>query len=213
MQRTPGANITRGTKRVLDFRLVFYGLAYPALVVTKAGVIEYANRAAVALLGPDIEQRSLMEFAINPAQLKTFLHRSSGSSHPMPGKIDLRDAAGEARPLRSSGRLIRPPNALREQPLLLLEIRDGHERFSMLARQIQDLNVEMGKRMHLQAGLEESLRQRELLMRELQHRVRNNLQMISSMLTVSKNETSSLEAKAKLGLSALWGHRYPTSWT
>jgi two-component sensor histidine kinase len=60
----------------------------------------------------------------------------------------------------------------------------------------------MRKRRRIQSVLEESLAQRNILMRELHHRVRNNLQMVAGMLGAAKTEASSNEVKTALSDAA-----------
>jgi two-component sensor histidine kinase len=78
----------------------------------------------------------------------------------------------------------------------------AHEHFSVLGDRVRELNEEMCKRRRIQAILEESLAQRDILMRELHHRVRNNLQMVAGMLGAAKTEANSDETKIALSDAA-----------
>ena len=50
--------------------------------------------------------------------------------------------------------------------------------------------------LHDEARLEDTLHQKEMLMREVHHRVKNNLQLIASIMNMQLRRTPSLEAKA-----------------
>ncbi len=82
--------------------------------------------------------------------------------------------------------------------LLLVDCAGGPEHFSVLAQRVRELNDEMRKRRHVQATLEETLRERDVLMRELHHRVRNNLQMVSGILAAAQREATTPEARVAL---------------
>jgi hypothetical protein len=60
----------------------------------------------------------------------------------------------------------------------------------------------MRKRRHIQATLEEALRERDVLMRELHHRVRNNRQMVSKILSAAQSEATTPEVSRESRLSA-----------
>jgi two-component sensor histidine kinase len=67
-------------------------------------------------------------------------------------------------------------------------------RFAALSDKIRELHGEVRRRERTQAVLEESLRERDLLLRELHHRVKNNMQMLAGMLAGARREVSSPEA-------------------
>jgi two-component sensor histidine kinase len=70
--------------------------------------------------------------------------------------------------------------------------------FSILARKVQELNAEIHARRRTQAGLEEALRRNETLLRELHHRVKNNIQLILGLFSAAERETNSQEVKTFL---------------
>ena len=86
--------------------------------------------------------------------------------------------------------------------MVCLECTGAHEQFSLLADRIRELNEEMHARRRIQAVLEEAVGQRDVLMRELHHRVRNNLQMIAGMLKVAGSEANSPDAQRSLSEAA-----------
>ncbi|PZR00171.1 MAG: histidine kinase [Cereibacter sphaeroides] len=74
-----------------------------------------------------------------------------------------------------------PPDMLRAPR----EIRDVAEAFEQMARTIQ----------RDEADLENTLRQKDALLREVHHRVKNNLQLIASIISMQMRETGSGEAR------------------
>ena len=63
---------------------------------------------------------------------------------------------------------------------------------------VQELNAEIHARRRTQAGLEEALWRNETLLRELHHRVKNNIQLILGLFSAAERETKSQEVKAFL---------------
>ena len=74
----------------------------------------------------------------------------------------------------------------------------GEHSFAALTRTVAELKGELKKRQRSEAVLAETVRERELLFRELEHRVKNNMQMLAAMLYVAEREASSAEAKIAL---------------
>jgi two-component sensor histidine kinase len=75
---------------------------------------------------------------------------------------------------------------------LLLRCADPRDdRFSILAGRVRQLDEELRRRVREKAVLAEALNENRTLMRELQHRVKNNIQMMMSLLTVSAANVAS----------------------
>ena len=67
--------------------------------------------------------------------------------------------------------------------MLLLRCADPRgDRFSVLAERVRQLDAELRRRVREKAVLREALDENRNLMRELQHRVKNNIQMMISLL-------------------------------
>ena len=174
-------------------------LPEPALVLGTGGGIERANRAALAHFGAPLAGRSLTELALgDPAPLKAYLARCSGSRSPLIGSFTVRDAAGRTRKCRCHGNVLTPARDGAAARVLLRCASGEDARFSALSARIRDLNAEIRKRRHAQAVLEETLRDRELLLRELNHRVKNNVQMLVGMLAAAEREAAGPDARAAL---------------
>ena len=180
---------------------VLQALSEPALLVGAPGRIDFANCAALARLGPDAQAGQDL-FALCPdaeagAALQNYLLRCSGSRSALPGAAKLRDAAGRTVRFRCEAGLLVPAEE-GGTPLLLLRLSEADERFSVLTRKIHELNEEILGRRRAQALLEQALGERDLLLRELHHRVKNNIQMLSGMLSAAQREAAAPEAAAAL---------------
>jgi two-component sensor histidine kinase len=172
-------------------------LPEPALVVGTDGRIAFANRAAQVRLGPEVATTG--DFAgLSPSPdaasgLRAYLVRCSGSRSPLPGAMDLREAGGRTARFRCSGGLLEHGRA-GVPARVLLRLSKGDERFSVLAQKVRDLNEEVRHRRRTQVLLEEALQDRDLMLRELHHRVKNNIHMLAGMLSAARRETQVLDA-------------------
>lgn len=176
-------------------------LSEPALLIGAPGRIAFANRAALARLGPGAQAgedlAALCPDAEAGAALRTYLLRCSGSRSALPGATELRSAAGQTVRFRCEAGLLVPAEK-GGTPLMLLRLSEADERFSVLTRKIHELNEEILGRRRAQALLEQALGERDLLLRELHHRVKNNIHMLSGMLSAARREAAAPEAAAAL---------------
>jgi two-component sensor histidine kinase len=187
-----------GVRDLLD------ALCEPAVVLDTGARIHVANRAAAMCFGPMSGDQVLTDLTpeTNGADLRAYLVRCSGSRGPLPGAVALRKASGTVTRFRCSGGLLTRPGS-GGPALVLLRLYDAaDERFSALAQKVRDLNAEVRKRRRTQAVLEESLRDREILLRELHHRVKNSIQMLGGMLAVARREAGAPETRAILNEAA-----------
>lgn len=176
---------------LLDF------LPEPILFLTVHGAIVQANTAAVRLFGRDPTGLDLSALVSSPpADLATWLRHCSGTAAPLVGSLALTKADGIARRFRTHG--ARLPGAGAEVRIVVRLTDQEFDQFSLLKRQVEQLNAESRERLHKQAVLEEALRHNEMLLRELNHRVKNNLQMMVALFSAAVRETESPEVKRVL---------------
>lgn len=186
-----------------DAGSVLQALPEPALVIGADGRILFANTAAVARLGlPARDDAGLMELTSGGEAaegLRTYLLRCSGSRSPLPGAVDLRDAEGRTSRFHCRGSVLQPAAGGAPARILLRLSESGDQRFSALAQKVRELNAEIRKGRRTQALLQEALRDRDLLLRELHHRVKNNIHMLAGMLSIARREAAGPDVAAVLG--------------
>ena len=167
----------------------------PALVVGHQGAVLCANRAAKQLTRAVAVEQPLSNFVIgDPEELELYLKRCLGSGQPLIGSLTLRIRASARKyTCRGSAFLAGP-----DRFVLLRLSESGEQSFAALTRTVGELRGELKKRQRSEAILKETVRERELLFRELEHRVKNNMQMLAAMLTGAEREATSAEAKKAL---------------
>lgn len=175
---------------------IIEALPEPFLVVTAGGVVRAANTAVAKLSGRTMQGANLIELAAeHQPSVSTFLRRCSSATGGMMGAIYLPDESGNLSKHRCRGtRLTTSP-----EPLLLLRCYPYEkDSFGLFTAQIRSLNREIREHLHTQARLKESLQERELLIREIHHRVKNNIQILQSMLMSAADGCRHPEAKEAL---------------
>lgn len=174
---------------------VIEGLTEGTMIVLPDGTIAGLNRTAARMLGRDLVGGALFERVDGDREAAIgFVRRCLGSSAPLIGALNLRTDTGVEH-LQCRGNRM----SLAAGPAVFLRfLRSDEERFGALTRKVNELNAEIAQRKHAEAVLHESLREREVLMRELQHRVKNNMQMLAGMLLGAAREATSPDAQAAL---------------
>ncbi len=157
------------------------------LLVTLSGDLVAANRAAAAEFGVDAQAtpRRLSDLvASEPARLADFLRRCAGTKEATLAVLALMVPGWDsAREYRLDGALFRP--APDDQPLIRLLLRPkelASRSFALLTQQVDELNREIDRRRRYEAELSDALRKQDALLRELQHRVRNTIQLFLGLL-------------------------------
>ena len=154
-----------------DFRLAIEAAPNGMLVVNRDGVIVLANRRAESLFGYESGE-------LTGQRIETLVPERFREAHPTLARSVLHD--GEARPRtverdlhgrrKDGGELI---VAIGLNPF---ETPEG--RFVLSS--VDDIT----ERRRVEAQLRASLREKEVLLKEVHHRVKNNLQVISSLLNL-----------------------------
>ena len=169
-------------------------LPEPAFLLTGTGGIIGANRAARGLLGDGAAAGQIADFLLTPPdELDRWLTRSRATTTPMPGALVFRGIHGETRLRVHCSRVPGRPGEV----VLLLRCADpGDNRFSILSERVRQLDAELRRRVREKAVLREALDENRNLMRELQHRVKNNIQMMISLLSMSAVNSDSAEVRS-----------------
>ncbi len=168
----------------------------PTLLVDRGGGIRHANRAARLLTGHGALPEDL--HALHRGErhvLDRFLDRCSGSVAPLMGALLLEGPDGATVRLPVKGSRI---EAAGEALILLCGQRSGDHRFRTLTDQVDALSRETQERRDAQARLEASLAERDMLLAELHHRVRNMLHRLGAMLNGAAREAEAPAAAAAL---------------
>lgn len=152
----------------------------PAFIADARGRVGAAN-AAGRELANDCPGGDCLVY---DEELAAWLTRVSGTSQALPGRIAIR--TGD-RTERIGARAV---VAEREPELLFaIELMDPEEnRFTALTAKIAELNEEVRARQSAHARAEETARVNLLLFRELQHRVKNQLQMVLAIFSATRRE-------------------------
>jgi two-component sensor histidine kinase len=175
-----------------DAQAILNADASPVFCLALSGVVEFANFSA-RTNAPAVNVGTRLDDFPGNEKMSLYLDRCSGSTTPLLGTIHLPTLTGSRERFVCHGNLIE-----RFSNKLLLRCTRADTRFSALTNQIHELNREIRKHQHTQAVLEEALRDREVLIREVHHRVKNNVQMLAGMLSTSARETDSQEAREVL---------------
>jgi two-component sensor histidine kinase len=168
-----------------------------ALILTLAGRVEHASRPALSRFGRNIIGTDLAALCQDPVSFRSFLRRASGSRQALPGSLRTRPEIGLDQ-FRAYASLLTPTLADSPARLFIRLSPIEDQRFQALTTKVRELNAEIRQRQHAQAVLEETLQERNLLLRELHHRVKNNMQMLSGMLASAQREMKNEEARAVL---------------
>lgn len=176
---------------------VIDALPEPAFLLTPDGGIVGANRAARRMAGSDAAGGNIADLLATPAaEVARLLGRSRRTSSPLPGALVFRAAEGDKRLRVHAARL----TGIGEVPVLLLRCADSPgDRFSILTARVRHLDAELRRRVREKEVLREALDNNRNLMRELQHRVKNNIQMMISLLSMSAANTDSDEIRSFVG--------------
>lgn len=178
-------------------------LSEPALIVDLGGRIRRSNAAARGVFGGAVTDgtATLFDLVRDPRDVVAdHLRRASGSTAPHVGSITPAGGAGSDRYRAMSARL----QAGAADPVLvivrLMPIRD--EQFSVLNRRLQDMDRQLHQRRKENALLNEALAENKVLLKELQHRVKNNIQQMLSLIKMSARNQPSADVARVLATAS-----------
>lgn len=180
-----------GLGRGLEF------LQEPALVLDLEGRVRGANSAARSLLdaGLDKDGPCLFDFVLdNVDNVAAYLQRASGSTSSHLGSLTVAHGAHEERFRALTARV---PSVDSTETLLILRlmpVRD--DQFSVLNRRLREMDRQLHQRLKENALLTEALAENKVLLSELQHRVKNNIQQMLSLIKMSAGDRSSSDVAA-----------------
>jgi two-component sensor histidine kinase len=195
-------------------------LPEPAFLLDRLGVVRGANGPARRLLGEEVAGRRLLDLVAPPREaVETFLRRARGSTAPLVGALTLSGPGGEetfrvyaARLSTRQGAAMPrsgPEQSAEEAVGTVLHCRSVRDdRFALLTRRVRELDDQLRRRLQEKAALEEALAQNKTLLRELQHRVKNNIQLMMSLIRMSAKgrgggEVAEIVEAARLRLQAM----------
>ena len=176
---------------LLDF------LQEPVFLLRPQGKIVQSNAAAARLLGGNQRGEDLASYVdMPPDAFRTWLSRCSGTTLPLVGMLPLRQWDGSIQRFRAYGARLRDSEA--EVRIAVRCAAAESDGFSLLKKQIAELNADARERRRKQTLLEEALRLNEVMLRELNHRVKNNIQMMVGLFSAAIRETDAQEVRAVL---------------
>ncbi len=162
----------------------------PALIVDLNGQILHANAAARVLLGADIAPDALRRAAADDwPRIQTYLRAATASTAPRVGSLRL-CLRGVTRLFRVHAALL-PPDMSGKKSVILRIMPPKDDQFAAMNRRVQNLNVHLHRRLKENALLKQALEENKVLLSELQHRVKNNVQQMLSLIKMSASRQAS----------------------
>ena len=182
------------SSEVADLEL-FDAVDVPLAIIDQAGHILAANDAFADLHSPIREKSSLAEaLGGTHSDLNGFLNHAFSTSGIALGGLTPTGATTERR-VQIRGRRI---DWKGRAGVMVRVVSPEANRFELLTRQVERLEKELRARVRAERQLTQAVAERELLLRELHHRVKNNMHMLSSLMQGAAREARSREAREAL---------------
>ena len=170
------------------------------LLLDERLTIRLVNQRAGRLLGwrrEDLLERPALDFvAGEPGATVRFLQRASASGAPVPGRLTLVTPAGPLR-VYAYAAAVRADG----QRLIALRCVERHpasRAFRGLEERLTRLRSELHRERRLQSELQQALGERDTLLAEVHHRVRNTLQVMTSFLNLQMSKYAAGPAREAL---------------
>jgi two-component sensor histidine kinase len=178
-------------------------LPEPLLLLHPSGDIVAANQRAWALLELADDKRrdaSLSACVDQPKKLAAYLDQCGGSRRSVPGTVTLRTRGGRQVECHCDGALLEA--ASDEAPALILlrcrECSEASDTFANLTSKLRQLDAEVHQHERTRANLERALREKDALVSELHHRVKNNLQILLSIVGLAARDETDPRTQRRL---------------
>jgi two-component sensor histidine kinase len=159
----------------------------PALLVSGERIVMAFNRPLARILGPIEKGSDLARYCLDDVgALDVYLRKCAATRDPLPGSMSLPGPNGEPVRWRCDGSVVEPATAA-SPATIVIRLRprlDAHVGFVTLKQQIASLHRDLHERKLLQGQLEDALAEKQVLLSEVHHRVKNNLQIVTSMLSL-----------------------------
>ncbi|NKX40456.1 hypothetical protein HGG71_03120 [Rhodobacteraceae bacterium R_SAG2] len=156
-------------------------LPEPAMLVDLDGHVHEANAAAHQLLSARGDALNIFDICCAPKpEMAAYLRHASRSTSPYIGALKLQQGE-EVERFRAMAARLKSPD--QEDTLIILRLMPAEQdRFSILNRRIKEIDRQLHKRLKENALLAETLEDKRVLVQELQHRVKNNIQQMLSLM-------------------------------
>ncbi|MEQ5829329.1 sensor histidine kinase [Sulfitobacter sp. NFXS29] len=176
-------------------------LLEPAMLVSLDGHVHEANAAAHRILSGLSSPQNLFEICCDPRpNVAAFLRNASRSTSSYIGALELKQGEEVERFRAMAARIQHPAQ---EGTLIILRLMPAElDRFSILNRRIQEIDRQLHKRLKENALMAETLEDKRVLVEELQHRVKNNIQQMLSLMNFSAAGRNTLEVAEFMSVAA-----------
>ncbi|PZX10870.1 two-component sensor histidine kinase [Palleronia aestuarii] len=166
-------------------------LRQPAVILGLDGGIRLANSAAQRLFDRELCGSNIFDMVTDREKVASYLSRSSRSTSSHLGSVEILQEAGGQRYQALAARL---RHASPDGTYVILRLLSSNDdRFSALNERIAEMDRILRQRLHENALLKEALSEKRTLLRELQHRVKNNIQQMLSLVRMSAARDASPE--------------------